>query len=264
MLTCGPYIYIYDLVPKGVHARGYALQLKILLKTVFIWNVVLCMCMNEWIYSTDNLKIQSSHTEKSTKKWLPKMDINVPSDFCHPAYKQIANTWSNNHWFVHGKHHFIRITSALTTVVFSINWLWIFALELHQMCCNLKMKTLNWKTTASLWNHQKHCVCSDPCICTTQKYSVFFSKVLHKVWKIFPPIIWYCCNIWRPYKISNILYKTKEKAVSFLSTTSSTSRDLSWMTSFSRPHGVSVQKHQKVCCSILQWSDIGTAIRNLM
>ena len=23
------YIYIYDLVPKGAHARGYALQLKI-------------------------------------------------------------------------------------------------------------------------------------------------------------------------------------------------------------------------------------------
>ena len=24
-----PYIYIYDLVPKGAHARGYALQFKI-------------------------------------------------------------------------------------------------------------------------------------------------------------------------------------------------------------------------------------------
>ena len=48
---------------------------KTLLKTVFIWNVVLCTCMNEWIYSTDNfsnqavvdLKIQSSHTEKALK-----------------------------------------------------------------------------------------------------------------------------------------------------------------------------------------------------
>ena len=48
---------------------------KTLLKTVFIWNVVLCTCMNEWIYSTDNFsnqagvdfKIQSSHTEKRQK-----------------------------------------------------------------------------------------------------------------------------------------------------------------------------------------------------
>ena len=65
----------YDLVPKGVHARGYALQFKTLSKTVFIWNVVLCTCMNQWIYSTDNFsnqavvdfKIQSSHTEKAPK-----------------------------------------------------------------------------------------------------------------------------------------------------------------------------------------------------
>ena len=49
---------------------------KTLLKTVFIWNVVLCACMNEWIYSVDNFsnqavvdfKIQSSHTEKKVLK----------------------------------------------------------------------------------------------------------------------------------------------------------------------------------------------------
>ena len=35
------------------------------------------------------------------------------------------------------------------------------------------------------------------------------------------------------------------------------SHDLSWMTSFSR---VFVWKHQKMCCSILQWSDVGTSI----
>ena len=46
---------------------------KTLLKTVFISNVVLCTCMNEWIYSTDNFSNQSSHTEKALKndrqKW---------------------------------------------------------------------------------------------------------------------------------------------------------------------------------------------------
>ena len=52
------------------------------------------MCMNEWIYSTDNFsnqvvvdfKIQSSHTEKSAEKLPPKMDIHVPSNFRHFAY----------------------------------------------------------------------------------------------------------------------------------------------------------------------------------
>ena len=48
-------------------------------------------------------------------------------------------------------------------------------------------------------------------------------------------------------KISNILYKTKEKAVSFLSTTVGMSCDLSWMTSLSRPHGVSLFGNIKRC-----------------
>ena len=44
---------IYDLVPKGAHARGYALQLKIKRWKLFLFEM-LCNCMNEWIYSTDN------------------------------------------------------------------------------------------------------------------------------------------------------------------------------------------------------------------
>ena len=71
----------YDLVPKGAHARHYALQLKI----KYCWKLflfeMLRTCMNEWIYSTDNFsnqavvdfKIQSSDTEKAPKndrqKW---------------------------------------------------------------------------------------------------------------------------------------------------------------------------------------------------
>ena len=69
---------------------------------------------------------------------------------------------------------------------------------------------------------------------------VFFQRSFARNLKNISPIIWYCCNIWRPYKIilSNILYKTNEKAASFLSTTSWTSRDLSRVHSFSRPHGM--------------------------
>ena len=69
---------IYDLVPKGAHARGYALQLKIKhCWKLFLFKMLCCVLawMNEYIYSTDNFsnqalvdfKIQSSHTEKAQK-----------------------------------------------------------------------------------------------------------------------------------------------------------------------------------------------------
>ena len=75
----------------------------------------------------------------------------------------------------------------------------------------------------------------------------FFQWSFARILKNISPIVWYCCNIWCPYKISNILYKTNEKAVSFLSTTSGTSRDLSWMPSFSRQHGVSLFGNIEKC-----------------
>ena len=71
------YIYYIWLSAKRCACKGLctSVENKTLLKTVFIWNVVLCTCMNEWIYSTDNFsnqavvdfKIQSSHTEKAPK-----------------------------------------------------------------------------------------------------------------------------------------------------------------------------------------------------
>ena len=166
-----------------------------------------------------------------------------------------------------------NITSTLMIVVFSINWLRMFALYVCRMCCKLELKTLNnRKTTASLRNHRKCRMCSDPCICTTQWYSGFFQRSFAWNLKNISLIVWYCCNIWHPYKISNILYKTNKKAVSFLLTTSGTSRYLSrdkdamlpgkwrYSPSFSQPHGVFVWKHRKVCCGLLQWSDVGTVV----
>ena len=78
-----------------------------------------------------------------------------------------------------------NITLTLTIVVFSINWSRMFALYVCWICCKLKLKTLNnRKTTASLRNHWKHRVCSDPCICTTL---VFFSaKCCMKSEEYFP------------------------------------------------------------------------------
>ena len=132
-----------------------------------------------------------------------------------------------------------NITSALTIVVFSIYWSWMFALLVHQMCCKLELKTLNnRKITASLRNHRKRCVFQSMHLHYTV-ILVFFQRSFARNLKNISLIVGYCCNIWHPYKISNILYKTNEKAVSFLST-SGTSRDLSWVPSFSQPHGVSL------------------------
>ena len=86
----------------------------------------------------------------------------------------------------------------------------------------------------------------------------FFQRSFAWNLKNISPIVWYCCNIRRPYKISNILYKTNKKAVSFLLTTSGTSCDLSWMTSFSWPHGVSLFRN--IERYLLQWSHVGTAV----
>ena len=105
------YVYIYDLVPKGAHARGYALQLKIKhCWKLFLFQMLCCVLawMNEYIVQIILatrlwlISRYSHHIQKSAKKWPPKTDIHVPSDFRHFAYKRIASTWSSNHWFVCG------------------------------------------------------------------------------------------------------------------------------------------------------------------
>ena len=109
------YIYIYDLVPKGAYARGYALQLKIKhCWKLFLFKMLCCVLawINEYtvrIISATRLWLISRYSHHTLKKWLPKTDIHVPSDFRHFAYKQTASTWSNNLWFVRRKHRFIRI-----------------------------------------------------------------------------------------------------------------------------------------------------------
>ena len=129
-----------------------------------------------------------------------------------------------------------NITSTLTKVVFSINWLRMFALYVCQMCCKLELKTMNRKTTASLWNHRKRHVCSDPCICTTQRYLFIFQRSFARNLKNISPIIWYCCNLWLIFCTK----QTRKQSLLVLLTTSGTSHDLSWMisNSFSQLHGV--------------------------
>ena len=167
------------------------------MKTFFIWNVVLCTCMNEWIYSTDNFSNQAVvdfkihctviihwksaknyHQKRTSMYWVIFVTLLTN---CKHMEKQSLICMRKTSFYMD------NITSTLTIVVFSINWSRMFALYVHRMCCKLKLKTLNnRKTTASLWNHQKRRVCSDLCICTTHRYSFFFSEVLHEIWRIFP------------------------------------------------------------------------------
>ena len=81
------YIYIWLSAKRLCKGLCTSVENKTLLKTVFIWNIVLRTCMNEWIYSTDNFshqavvdfKIQSSHTEKVPKndcqKWTSMYQV---------------------------------------------------------------------------------------------------------------------------------------------------------------------------------------------
>ena len=233
------------------------------------------MYLHEWIYSTDkfsnqavvDFKIQSSHTENRQK---------MTAKNGHPCTKWFSSLCLQTNRKHMEKQSQIRtrktsfytdnITSTCMIVVFSINWLRMFALYVRQMCCKLELKTLNnWKTTASLRNHRQRRVCSDPCICTTQRYSFFFSEVLHEIWRIFPRL--FDIVVISDVPTSNILYKTNERAVSFLSTTSGTSRDLSRVHSFFRLLGVSLFGNTERCVVVsfsgatsVQWSDVEHAL----
>ena len=253
------HIYIYDLVPKGAHARGYALQLKIKhCWKLFLFKMLCCVLawMNEYIVqiiSATRLWLISRYSHYTLKKRWKMTAKNGPP--CTEWFSSLCLQTNRKHMenqslICTRKTSFYtnNITSTLTIVVFLINWSRMFALYVRQMCCKLGLKTLNnRKTTASLRNHRKRRVCSDPCICTTQRYSCFFQRSFAGNLKNISLIVWYCCNIRRPYKIANILYKTNKKAVSFLSTTSGMSRDLSQVHSFSRPHGVSLFGNIETC-----------------
>ena len=214
-----------------------SVEYKTLLKTVFIWNVVLNEYIVQIISATRLWLISrySHHTLKKRRKMTAKNRHPRTEWFSSLCLQTNRKHMEKQSLICTQKTSFYtdNITSTLTIVVFSINWLRMFALYVRRMCCKLELKTLkNRKTTASL---RKLRVCSDPCICTTQRYSFFFQRSFAQNLKNISPIIWYCCNIWRPYNISNILYKTNKKTVSFLSTTFGTSRDLSWVPSFSWP-----------------------------
>ena len=159
-----------------------------------------------------------------------------------------------------------NITSTLTIVVFSINWLRMFTLYVCRMCCKLELKTLNnRKTTASLWNHRKTSRDFRSMHLHYTAILVFFHRSFARNLKNISRIVWYRCNIWHPYKISNIVYKTNKKTVSFFI---DNIQNVTWPfpSAFIFPAAwrVFVRTHRKMCCSILQWCDVMSATQLLL
>ena len=267
-------------MPKGVHARGYALQLKIKhCWKLFLFKMLCCVLawMNEYIVQIISatrlwlISRYSHHTLKKRRKMTAKNGHPCTEWFSSLYLQTNREHIENQSLFCTRKTLFYtdNITSTLTIVVFSINWSRMFALYVRQMCCKLKLKTLNnRKTTASLRNHRKRRVCSDPCICTTQRYSgVFFSEVLHEIWRIFPQSFDIVVISDVPTRYLIFCTKQTRKQSLFLSTTSGTSRDLSQVHSFSRPHGVSLFGNIERCVVVsfsgamsVQWSDVEHAL----
>ena len=144
----------------------------------------------------------------------------------------------------------------------------MFALYVRRMCCKLELKTLNnWKLwTTEKWQHHFRITRNVACVpihafALHSDTSFFFQRSFAWNLKNISPIVWYCCNIRRPNKISNILFKTNEKAVSFFI---DNIRNVTWpfLSTFIvlAAWCVFVWKHWKVCCSLLQWSDVGTVV----
>ena len=137
-----------------------------------------------WLISKHSYHTLKKHWKMTAKKGHPCtelfLSLCLQTNRKHMVKQSLICTWKTSFYTD-------NITSTLTTVVFSINWSRMFALYVCQMCCKLELKTLNHqKTTASLRNHWKHRVCSDPCICTTQRYSVFSVKFCTKSEEYFP------------------------------------------------------------------------------
>ena len=265
------YIYIYDLVRKGAHARGYALQLKIKhCWKLLIWNVVLCTCINEWIYSTDNFsnqavvdfKIQSSHW-KSAEKMTAKNGHPCTEWFLSLCLQTNRKHMEKQSLMRMRKTSFYtdNITSTLTIVIFWINWSRMLPCMYVGCVANSNWKLWTTKKRQHHFGITGNVACVPIHAFALHSDTGFFQQSFARNLKNISLIIWYCCNIWRPYKISNILYKTNEKAISFFI---DNIQNVTWpfLSAFIFPAAwrVFVRKHQKVCCSLLQRSDVGTVV----
>ena len=137
-----------------------------------------------WLISRYSHHTLKKHWKMTAKNWHPC------TEWFSSLYLQTNRKhMENQSLFCMQKTSFYtdNITSALTTVVFSINWSRMFALYVRQMCCKLKLKTEQPKndsiTSESL---ETSPVFRSMHLHYTVILVFFFSEVLHEIWRIFP------------------------------------------------------------------------------
>ena len=141
-------------MPKGAHARGYALQLKIKhCWKLFLFKMLCCVIawMNEYIVQIISatrlwlISRYSHHTLKKRRKMTAKNGYPCTEWFLSLCLQTNRKHMENQSLICMRKTSFYtdNITSTLTIVVFSINWSRMFALYVCQMCCKLKLKIWN-------------------------------------------------------------------------------------------------------------------------
>ena len=196
-------------MPKGAHARGYALQLKIfkMLCCVLAW-------MNEYIVQIISatrlwfISRYSHHTLKKHQKMTAQNEHPCTEWFSSLCLQTNRKHMQNQSLICTRKTSFYtdNITSTLTIVVFSISWSRMFALfsdvlqtqtENFEQPKNDSIASESPETSRVFRSMHLHYTA----------ILVFFQQSFAWNLKNISPIVWYCCNIWRSYKLSNILYK---------------------------------------------------------
>ena len=222
---------------------------KTLLKTVLAWmneyTVQIISATRLWLISR-----YSHHTLKKCRKMTAKNG--------HPCTEWFSLLClQTNHKHIEKKSLIFKqktpfytdnITSTLTIVVFLMNWSQMFALYVQTFYV-LQTRTENFEqpkndsitsespeTSHVFWSMHLHYTAILGCC--------FFSEVLPEIWRIFPRSF---DTVWSNVPTRYLIFCTKMRKQSFLSTTSGTSCDLSWGPSFSWPHGVFLFENTKRC-----------------
>ena len=136
------------------------------------------------------------------------------------------------------------------------------------MCCKLKLKTLNnRKTTASLGITGNVTCVLIHAFALHSDTRFFTAKFCTKSEEYFPRSFDIVVISDVPTRYLIFCTKQTRKQPLFLSTTSRTSRDLSRVHSFSRPHGVSLFRNTERCvvvsfsgATLVQWSNVEHAL----
>ena len=185
-------------MPKGAHARGYALQLKIKhCWKLFLFEMLCCVLawMNEYIVQIISatrlwlISRYSHHTLKKRRKITAKNRHPCTEWFSSLCLQTNRKHMEKQSLICMQKTLFYtdNTTSTLTIIVFSISWSRMFALYVRQMCC---------KTQPENFEQSKNDSIASESLETSRAFRsmhlhytvilVFFSEVLHKIWRIFP------------------------------------------------------------------------------